>query len=117
MSEYTLHPRFPVATICGSMRRFDDQVKMWSAALTSAGYIVLAPFVCVAEGSRVKQMLDLMHRQKIDMADIVVVVDTDRYGEEVPEEEQYVGESTQGEINYAAKIGKGIFRASDGWTP
>lgn len=46
--------------------------------------------------SKTKQMLDDMHKRKIDMADEIFVIDVDGY----------IGESTRSEIEYA--IGKGM---------
>ena len=43
-------------------------------------------------------MLDDMHKRKIDMADEIFVIN----------EGGYIGDSTQSEIDYAAKAGKSI---------
>lgn len=87
---------FKVVTICGSMRFYDRMIKV-AEHYTAAGSVVLMPFVTIAADeqadSDAKAMLDRMHRQKIDMADAIVVV-TDP-------ETRYVGESTRGEIDYA----------------
>lgn len=45
-----------------------------------------------------KEMLDRMHKEKIDLSDFIVVVD----------DNNYVGSSTKSEISYAAKQGKEI---------
>jgi nucleoside 2-deoxyribosyltransferase len=93
---------FKVATICGSMRFFDRMLKV-AEVYTAAGSVVLMPFVAVATGDQEgdhKAMLDRMHRQKIDMADVVVVV-TDR-------DSRYVGDSTKAEIAYAEANGKAV---------
>lgn len=93
---------FQVATICGSMRFYDRMIKV-AEVYTAAGVVVLMPFVTVAaadQGDDLKATLDRMHRQKIDMADIVIVV-TDP-------DTQYVGESTRGEIEYAESKGKPV---------
>jgi hypothetical protein len=93
---------FPVVTICGSMRFYDRMIKV-AERLTAEGVVVLMPFVTIAaagQGDEFKAALDRMHRQKIDMADhIVVVTDPDH---------PYIGESTNGEIQYAAATGKAI---------
>lgn len=87
---------FPVVTICGSMRFYDRMLKV-AEYFTARGSVVLMPFVTIAADEQgdsiVKEMLDRMHRQKIDMAALVIVV-TDP-------ETQYVGESTRAEIGYA----------------
>ena len=43
-------------------------------------------------------MLDDMHLRKIDMADEIYVINVDGY----------IGSSTQNEIEYAKRIGKGV---------
>ena len=48
---------------------------------------------------KVKVMLDEIHKQKIDMADAIFVVNVGGY----------IGESTWSEIEYAKKQGKKIF--------
>jgi nucleoside 2-deoxyribosyltransferase len=96
---YTEPREFKVATICGSMRFYDRMVKV-AEIYTAAEAVVLMPFVAVdpeAQASDHKAMLDRMHRQKIDMADLVIIV-TDP-------ETQYVGDSTRAEIEYAESKG------------
>lgn len=65
---------------------------------TLKGNIVLAPGVFGPIDEETKQMLDKLHRQRIDMADEVLVIDVDGY----------IGESTRGEIHYAETHGKHI---------
>ena len=48
--------------------------------------------------SKTKEMLDDMHKRKIDMADAIYVINVGGY----------VGESTKSEIEYAKKHGKTI---------
>ena len=94
MSEYT------VRTICGSMRFYN---RMLAAAEQAAadGVIVLMPFVqkvptdLGGDSEDFKEMLNDMHRAKIDMSDGIIVVG-----------KEYIGESTKGEIEYAK--GRGI---------
>lgn len=93
---------YPVATICGTMRLFDNMLTV-ADELTRQGYIVLMPFTRKAGNSlsvarRITQLserdgvhydpqgnhlnatpitgteLDKQHRAKIDMAELVVVV-------------------------------------------
>lgn len=84
--------KYPVITICGSMRYYDDMLKA-AETLTAHGYVVLMPFVAdYADGQPEddrKVMLDEMHRQKIDMSDAIVIIGEHR------------GESTVRESNYA----------------
>jgi hypothetical protein len=83
--------RFPIATICGSMRYFQKMLTL-ADRLTCEGWIILMPFSDFS-GDRppdhVKEMLDEMHLIKIAMSDTVFVVGTHK------------GESTLAEIQYA----------------
>ncbi len=45
-----------------------------------------------------KEMLDDMHKRKIDMADEIYVINVGGY----------IGESTRSEIEYAKNIGRGV---------
>lgn len=92
---------YPVVTICGSMR-FRAEMDEAAQHLSRSGFIVLMPFVTFAPDEQLsgpdKAMLDHMHRAKIDMSGSIHVVNPGGY----------VGESTRGEIAYAASRGKGI---------
>ena len=82
--------------------RFFPQMLQVAADETVKGNIVLAPFSVVApadQGSDLKQQLDELHREKIQMCSQIIVV-TDQNG--------YVGDSTRREMGYALSIGKGI---------
>ncbi|SFA72130.1 hypothetical protein SAMN05216312_101117 [Cohnella sp. OV330] len=95
------HPSgsFKVVTLCGSTR-FKPEFERINAELTLAGNVVISVGVFVhTEGPAVseaqKQRLDLIHLQKIDMADEIFVVNPGGY----------IGESTRGEIEYATRTG------------
>lgn len=99
-------PRPTVVTLCGSTRFRPDFDRVMSQ-LTMAGHIVIGPGVWWAEESSgytpamaaaVKEALDEIHLRKIDLADVVFVVN--RGG--------YVGESTRREVEYATKTGKQV---------
>jgi hypothetical protein len=80
--------------------KFFPQMLETAADETAKGNIVLAPFSVVApehQGSEFKEMLDALHRVKIDMAEEVIIV-TNQHG--------YVGTSTKAEMVYAAQQGK-----------
>jgi len=49
--------------------------------------------------TRTKEMLDDMHKRKIDMSDSIFVINVGGY----------IGESTRSEIEYAKNCGKEIF--------
>lgn len=84
--------RFPVVTICGSMRYF-ARMLIVAGELTQRGYIVLMPFAVMEEESEVKAMADRMHFAKIERSDEVIVVGRHR------------GESTLRQINHAKQLG------------
>ena len=48
--------------------------------------------------TKTKEMLDDMHKRKIDMADEIFVINVD----------EYIGESTNSEIEYAKMTGKKV---------
>ena len=95
--------RRPVVTICGSTR-FEQEIIEARKQWTLRGYIVLGPelFGHGSDSMRVddelKQKLDQLHRDKIEMADIVYVVNPGGY----------IGTSTLAEIKYAISLGKDI---------
>jgi hypothetical protein len=96
--------KFPVITVCGSMRYFDKMIEV-ANKLTADGNIVLMPFVYVIPPEQqkknpLKEMLDQMHFVKIDMSESIVVVG------------MHIGESTSNEIAYAEAHGKKILH----WT-
>ena len=72
---------------------------------TSAGVIILMPFVADYTGGKPadqrKLMLDQMHRAKIDMSDAIIVVGL------------HIGESTCSEIEYAIQTGKPVYWWTD----
>ena len=63
---------------------------------TSRSYVF--PAVSIYRASSTKEMLDDMHKRKIDMADSIYVINVDGY----------IGESTKSEIAYAIKHGKEV---------
>lgn len=95
--------KYPVITLCGSTR-FKEQFLEAQKRLTLAGNIVISVGLfghsgddeVWAEGT--KEMLDDMHKRKIDMADSIFVINVGGY----------IGESTQSEIDYAQHTGKDI---------
>lgn len=94
--------KYPVITICGSMRFYNLMLNA-AQSYTTKGYIVLMPFVTdyalSAPIDNQKRMLDDMHRAKINMSDTILVV---------ADHTHYVGDSTLGEIAYANFLGKEI---------
>ncbi len=91
-----------VITLCGSTR-FKQEFEQISRELTLAGHIVLMPGVFAhADGIELteenKIQLDNLHRQKINMSDMIFVINKNGY----------IGPSTYGEIDWANKMGKQI---------
>ena len=94
---------YPVITLCGSTR-FKDQFLEAQKRLTLAGNIVISVGLFGHSGDDdvwtegTKEMLDDMHKRKIDMADGIYVINVDGY----------IGQSTRGEIEYARSQGKTV---------
>ena len=91
-----------VICLCGSTK-FKNEFLSASRAFTLAGHIVIMPgvFGHVDGGwldTETKRKLDELHFKKIDMADIVYVINPNGY----------VGESTKREIEYAKSLNKQI---------
>lgn len=95
--------RPPIAVICGSTR-FREEMYQANSDLTLQGYIVLAPGVFHHADASVhlddedKAALDRLHLRKIDLADVVMVVNPGGY----------IGDSTTTEIAYANSLGKPV---------
>ena len=102
--------KYKVITLCGSTR-FRDAFLEAQKRLTLEGNIVISVGLFghagdseVWEGmaedtmTKTKEMLDDMHKRKIDMADEIYVINVGGY----------IGESTRSEIEYARAVGKEI---------
>ncbi len=101
---------YKVVTLCGSTR-FKDQFMEIQKRLTLEGNIVISIGLFGHAGdqevwdgmdegtlSKTKEMLDDMHKRKIDMADEIYVINVGGY----------IGDSTRSEIQYAEEHGKRI---------
>ena len=95
--------KYKVITLCGSTR-FKDQFMEAQKRLTLEGNIVISVGLFGHSGDEevwkpgTKEMLDDMHRAKIDMADEIFVINVGRY----------IGESTRSEIEYEKKKKKPV---------
>ena len=95
--------QYPVITLCGSTR-FKDQFLEAQKRLTLAGNIVISVGLFGHSGDDevwsegTKEMLDDMHKRKIDMADSIYVINVGGY----------IGQSTRSEIEYALSQGKSV---------
>lgn len=95
--------RYKVITLCGSTR-FKDQFYETQKRLTLEGNIVISVGLFGHSGDAevwtegTKEMLDDMHKRKIDMADAIFVINVGGY----------IGSSTRSEIEYATATGKEV---------
>ena len=101
---------YKVITLCGSTR-FKDAFMEAQKRLTLEGNIVISVGLFGHSGdsevwdgmdegtlSKTKEMLDDMHKRKIDMADGIYVINVGGY----------IGDSTRSEIEYAEALGKSV---------
>lgn len=99
--------KYPVVTLCGSTR-FKNEFLETQKRLTLEGYIVISVGLFGHSGdeevwenmdegtlTKTKEMLDDMHKRKIDMADEIFVINVG----------DYIGDSTRSEIAYAKAHG------------
>ena len=94
---------YKIITLCGSTK-FKDEFLKAQKDLTLQGNIVISVGLFGHSGDNevwtddIKEMLDDMHKRKIDMADEIFVINVDGY----------IGASTQSEIEYAISTGKTV---------
>ena len=102
--------KYKVITLCGSTK-FKEEFMKAQKELTLKGYIVISVGLFGHSGdlevwenmdegtlTKTKEMLDDMHKRKIDMADEIFVINVGGY----------IGESTKSEIKYAKETGKKV---------
>ena len=102
--------KYKVITLCGSTK-FKDEFMKAQKYLTLKGNIVISVGLFGHRGdsevwenmdegtlTKTKEMLDDMHKRKIDMADEIFVINVNNY----------IGDSTKSEIEYAIKTGKKV---------
>lgn len=95
--------KYKVITLCGSTKFKDDFIRE-QKRLSLEGNIVISVGLFGHSGDNEvwtddkKQMLDDMHRRKIDMSDEIFVINKNGY----------IGSSTKSEIEYAKSTGKAV---------
>lgn len=96
-----------IITLCGSTR-FKDEFEFVAKELALQGHTVLsvnlfahADNIELTQEQKIR--LDNAHKQKISISDAIYVINKD----------QYIGESTYGEIDWAERLGKKIFFLED----
>ena len=100
---HVYEPHYKVVTLCGSTR-FKDAFMEAQKRLTLDGNIVISVGLFGHSGDDevwtegTKEMLDDMHKRKIDMADEIFVINPGGY----------IGSSTRSEIDYAKANGKKV---------
>lgn len=105
-----MNNKYPVITLCGSTR-FKKEFMDVQKQLTLEGNIVISVGLFGHSGdsevwenmdegtlTKTKEMLDDMHKRKIDMADEIFVINVNGY----------IGDSTRSEIEYAEVHGKKV---------
>ena len=108
--DYEFEKKYPVVTLCGSTRFKNEFIKV-QKKLTLEGCIVISVGLFGHSGdeevwenmdegtlTKTKEMLDDMHKRKIDMADEIFVINVG----------DYIGDSTRSEIAYAREHGKKV---------
>jgi hypothetical protein len=102
--------KYKVITLCGSTK-FKDEFLKAQKDLTLKGNIVISVGLFGHSGdfevwenmdegtlTKTKEMLDDIHKRKIDMSDEIFVINVNGY----------IGDSTKSEIEYAIKTGKKV---------
>ncbi|MGC1391941.1 MAG: hypothetical protein WA816_12970 [Bacteroidales bacterium] len=93
--------KYKIITLCGSTK-FRDEFLAEQKRLTLEGNIVISVGLFGHSGDNevwsesTKEMLDDMHKRKIDLADEIFVINVGGY----------IGSSTSSEIDYALKTSK-----------
>lgn len=90
-----------VITLCGSTK-FEEKYHEINAKLTLEGNVVIScgvfNYKSPVKEEKVLELLQAIHKQKIDMADEIFIINVGGY----------IGDHTAEEIEYAKKVGKKI---------
>ena len=92
-------------TLCGSTR-FKTEWEEWNKRLSKQGHVIYSVSCFAHSGDAItdkeKEILDRVHKEKIDNSDAIAVLNVNGY----------IGSSTQSEIEHAEKYSKQIFYLS-----
>lgn len=95
-----------VVTLCGSLK-FQNEMMKITEKMGREGYCVITPVYSVSDKKQITneqlRMLKEAHFKRIELSDSILVVNVNNY----------IGESTNLEIEYAQKLGKEIIYYTD----
>ena len=95
-----------IITLCGSLK-FQKEMMTVAEKMALEGYCILTPVYPVLENMKAteEQLIKLKeeHFKRIELSDTILVVNINNY----------IGESTNLEIDYAKKLGKEIIYYTD----
>lgn len=93
-----------IITVCGSLR-FKDEIMRITEIMTLQGNCMLGILYPIKDvyTKEEKDLLGDMHKEKIKISDVILVVDIDNY----------IGSSTKSEIEYAKELNKEIIYYTD----
>ena len=95
-----------IITICGSMRYKKEMMEV-AEKFALRGYCILTPIYQVTANIKInekqKELLKKEHFKRIEISDAILVLNIDNY----------IGESTKLEIDYAKKLNKEILYYTD----
>ena len=95
-----------IVTLCGSLK-FKNEMMTVAEKMALEGYCILTPVYPVSDKmERTKEQLIKLkeaHFKRIELSDAILVVNINNY----------IGDSTKLEINYAKKLGKEIIYYTD----
>ena len=95
-----------IVTLCGSLK-FQNQMMIIAEKMALEGYCILTPVYPVLENMErtEKQLINLKkeHFKRIELSDAILVVNVNNY----------IGNSTNLEIEYAKELGKEIMYFND----
>ena len=98
--------KMKIITLCGSLK-FQKEMMIVAEKMALEGYCILTPVYPVLENMKAteEQLIKLKeaHFKRIELSDTILVVNINNY----------IGESTNLEIDYAKKLGKEIIYYTD----